>query len=193
VIIIKADALHHPFADGSIDLLSCEQSIHHTDQPGKIFDSLSKSLSSRGKVLLSVYAEKSAIREKFDAIIREGISGLSSQEKHEVAKKITDIAKILSEINVDVEVPEEYHEFGDLKGEKMSLQRFMYYAVMKCFWNDDFTYDKCVEFNHDWYSYPICNTVSLEEASSWFERNNIKIDHVDSNSSNVNIRGNFVQ
>lgn len=189
VIIIKADALYHPFAEGSIDLLSCEQSIHHTDQPGKIFDSLAQSLSPEGKVLLSVYTEKSPIREKFDKIIREGIAELSSEEKYEVAKKITDIGKILSELKVDVTVPEDYTEFGNLKGKKMSLQRFMYYAVMKCFWNDDFTYDKCVEFNHDWYSYPICNTVSPSEVKSWFKTNKIEIDHVDANNSNVNIRG----
>ena len=189
VIVIKADALYHPFADGSIDLLSCEQSIHHTDQPGIIFDALANCLAPAGRVLLSIYAQKSPIREKFDCIIREGIAKLSSEEKHEVSKKITDIGRILSEIDVDVEIPADFTEFGDLKGESMSLQRFIYFAVMKCFWNNDFSYDKCVEFNHDWYSYPVCNTVSPEDAKGWFSANQINIDHIDVNHANVNLRG----
>lgn len=189
VIVIKADALLHPFADGSIDLLSCEQSIHHTDQPGIIFDSLAKCLSAGGRVLLSIYAEKSPIRENFDKIIRDAIAQLPSEEKHDVAKKMTDIGRILSEMEVDVQIPEDFAEFGHLKGENMSLQRFIYFAIMKCFWNEDFTYDKCVEFNHDWYSYPVCNTVSPEDAKRWFDNNQIRIDHADVNHANVNLRG----
>ncbi len=189
VVVVKADALYHPFADGSIDLLSCEQAIHHTDNPGKIFSSLCKSLSRNGKVILAVYAKKSAIREKFDTIIRDTIAKESSERKFDLAKKITEIGQILSDMKVDVEVPKSFSEFGNLAGEKMSLQRFLYFSVFKCFWNDDFSFEKSVEFNHDWYSYPICNKTSLEEGSLWFIKNGLGIDYIDSNASNINIRG----
>lgn len=189
VTVIKADALFHPFAVGSIDLLSCEQSIHHTDNPREIFTSLCQSFSNNGKALLSVYAKKSPVREKFDTIIRDAIAQLNPEKKFEIAKQITSIAEILSNMDVEVRVPASYLEFGALAGEKMSLQRFFYYSVFKCFWNKDFSFEKSTEFNHDWYSYPICNKTSLEEATSWYIQNQLKIEHIDANASNINLRG----
>ncbi len=189
VTVFKCDAQKHPFKDGSIDLMSCDQCIHHSKDPGAIFDSLSNAVASGGTYILSVYAKKSNIREKMDTIIRDQISALDNDKKLEISEKITEISKILSTIDLDVNVPQEFTEFGNLAGEEMSIQRFFYYAVFKCFWNDDFTFEKSKEFNFDWYSYPICYKTSPEEAVQWFTRNNIHIEHVDFNFSNVNIKG----
>ncbi len=189
VTIFKCDAQKHPFKNSSIDLMSCDQCIHHSKNPGAIFDSLSKSLSINGTCLLSVYAKKSNVREKMDTIIRDRISQMSNSEKLDISDKITELSKILSQIDLNIHVPAEYTEFGNLAGQEMSLQRFLYYAVFKCFWNDSFTFEKCKEFNFDWYSYPICYKTSPEEAVQWFTRNNINITHVDFNFSNVNIKG----
>jgi len=171
-------------------LLSCEQSIHHAPSPSAVFDSLCKSLSSSGgKVIVSVYAKKSPIREKFDIIIRDTIAKLPEEQKYEIAKRFTDIGKLLSEIGVKVNVPSDAFEFGNLAGREMTLQRFFYYAIFKCFYNDQFTYDKSVEFTYDWYSYPVCNKTSLDELCGWFMKNGIAIHHVDSNDSNINLKG----
>lgn len=189
VIVVKADALKHPFNDEKIDLLSCEQSIHHAPNPNDIFYSLCQSLSTEGRVLLSVFTEKAPIREKFDLLIRDRISVLEDSEKQEIAKKITSIGKILSDINVDIDIPTSFTEFGNLAGQRIELQRLFYYSVFKCFWNSDYSLEKNIEINFDWYNYPVCSKTSLSEAVSWFMKSELIIEHVDANDSNINIRG----
>lgn len=189
VTVLKCDAEKHPFKPSSVNLISCDQCIHHSKRPGAIFDSLSNALANNGSCLLSVYAKKSNVREKMDAIIRDQISALDNNEKLVIAEKITEISRMLSDIDLNIQVPKEFTEFGNLAGQDMPLQRFFYYAIFKCFWNENFTFEKCKEFNFDWYSYPICYKSSPEEAVQWFTRNNINIEHVDFNFSNINLRG----
>ena len=124
-----------------------------------------------------------------DSVVRDSIAQLPADRIHDIARGFTQIGKALHDMDVDVEVPENFDLLGELAGEKMSLQRFVYYAIFKCFYNDEFTLDKSTEFNHDWYCYPICNKTSLETARSWFESNGFEVDYVDSNLSNINIRG----
>lgn len=189
VTVLKADALKPPFAPGTIDIVSADQCIHHTDYPGEIFDALSKLLRPGGKFLLSVYAEKSIVREQMDTIIRDSIAGLPQERIQEIAGKFTEIGQLLGEMDVNVNVPSHYTMFGHLSGQEMSLQRFVYYSMFKCFYNPEFTKEKSDEFNHDWYCYPICNKTSVEEAVNWYVRNGLLIEHVDSNPSNINLRG----
>lgn len=189
VTVLKADALKPPFAHGTIDIVSADQCIHHTDYPGEIFDALSKLLKPGGKALLSVYAEKSIVREQMDVIIRDSIAQLPAERIQEIAGKFTEIGQALSDMDVNVKVPEHFTMFGHLAGQEMTLQRFVYYAMFKCFYNPTFTKEKSDEFNHDWYCYPICNKTSVEEAVNWFVRNGLLVEHLDSNPSNINVRG----
>lgn len=189
VLVLKGDAIDLPINYGSIDVVSCEQAIHHTDYPGEIFTNLCQYLAVGGQVLLSVYAQKSPQRERFDRIIRDSIAKLSAERKFEVSDAMTSIGKLLYEMKVDVEIPNEPAEYGTISGQKMNIQRFIYYAVMKCFWNPSFSFEKCREFNHDWYSYPKHHTVSFQEAATWFKNNGLAIEHFDVNPSNVNLLG----
>lgn len=189
VTVIKADALHHPFKKRSIDFLSCEQSLSNTIDPQKIFFSLAESLNERSKVILSVVARKSNVREKMDLIIRDSIARLREKDKQNAVRKITEIGKLLSEININVKVPGDCSELGTLSGKEMSLQRFIYYAVFKCFYNKEFLFDKSMEFNYDWYCYEKCNKFTLDELCIWYIKNGIRIEYVDVNDSNINLRG----
>ena len=189
VIILKADALNHPFKDGTVGLLSMEQSIHHLSSPKNVFNSLSKSLNSNGKVLLSAYAQKSSIREKFDLLIRDQVAKLDSDKKYKFAKQITELSKIMSQMDINIEIPVEFKEFGEMAGNSYGFQRFFYYSIMKCFWNDEYSLEKNIEINFDWYNYPVCSKVSLNSAVNWFIDSNLLIEYIDANESNVNIRG----
>lgn len=189
VVIVKADISNNPFKEGVVDLVSCEQSIHHLSNPGKVFKSLAKTLTESGRVLLSVYAQKSLIREKFDFLIRNSIAGMESSRKYMISEQMALIGETLAKMNVEIDIPEHFTEFGSLCGQKMSLQLFIYYAVMKCFWNNGYSKQKNIEINFDWYNYPTCSTVSLNDAVQWFVESKMVIEYVDSNESNVNIRG----
>jgi SAM-dependent methyltransferase len=190
VLIIRGDAIDLPINYQVIDVLSCEQSIHlNTSYPGEIFSNLCQYLKVGGNVLLSVYAQKSPQRERFDRVIRDSIAKLSAEHKFKIADGMTKIGQLLYEMDVEIEVPNDPEAFGNISGQKTNLQRFIYYTVMKCFWNPNFSFDKCKEFNHDWYSYPKHHTVSFEEAAGWFKDNDLSIEYFDINPSNVNLRG----
>lgn len=189
VLVLKGDAIDLPLKYNSIDVVAAEQCIHHTDYPGEIFSNLCQYLTTNGNFLLSVYARKSAQRERFDRVIRDSIAKLSAERKFEISTEMTKIGQILHEMNVEVEVPNDVESFGNVSGSKISLQRFIYFTVMKCFWNPTFSFEKCQEFNHDWYSYPKHHTVSFEEAANWFKNNGLTIEHFDVNPSNVNLLG----
>lgn len=189
VLVLKGDAIDLPLKKNSIDLVAAEQCIHHTDYPGEILSNLCSYLTIGGNFLLSVYARKSAQRERFDRVIRDSIAQLSAERKFDIASGMTEIGKILHEMDVLVDIPNDPEAFGTISGSKQTLQRFIYFTVMKCFWNPTFSFEKCKEFNHDWYSYPKHHTVSFEEAATWFKDNSLSIEHFDVNPSNVNLLG----
>jgi len=189
VLVLKGDAIDLPICKDSIDILACEQAIHHTDYPGQIFSNLCQYLRPSGKVLLSVYAQKSEQRERFDRLIRDTIAQLPAERKLEIAGGMTEIGRLLHEMDVTIDVPADQGAFGLIAGQTISLQRLIYYGVMKCFWNPSFSFEKCQEFNHDWYSYPKHHTVSFQEAAEWYKDNGLSIEHFDVNPSNINLFG----
>ncbi len=189
VLVIRADATYSPLGKNSIDLLSTDQCIHHSPNPDKIFNALINSLKENGKVLFSVYAEKSPVRQKFDILIRDTVAQLPEEKRYEFSKQLTQIGKILSEIDLTIYIPEDWDIFGELQGQTMSLQRLLYYTVFKCFWNNQYSLEKNIELTFDWYSYPVCNTISLNQACDWFMKNQLEILHVHTNPSNINLIG----
>jgi SAM-dependent methyltransferase len=189
VLVLKGDAIDLPLQKESIDVIAAEQCIHHTDYPGQIFSNLCTYLTKGGNVLLSVYAQKSEQRERFDRVIRDSIAKMSAERKFEISDAMTQIGKTLYEMNVELDIPDDSNAFGAISGTKMNIQRFLYYTVMKCFWNPSFSFEKCREFNHDWYSYPKHHTVTFEEAATWYKNNGLAIEHFDINPSNVNLLG----
>ncbi|MCX8080329.1 MAG: class I SAM-dependent methyltransferase [Bacteroidia bacterium] len=188
VTVIKADAAIHPFKNNTLDFISIEQAISNAPDAHGIFNSLCRALKPGGKIILCLFNRKSFIRQKMDKIIRDNISKLPPERILDISYKFSEIGKILHDCNVEVEIPENFIEFGTLAGKKISLQRFFYYAVFKCFYNPSFTMDKNAEYNLDWYSYPHCNTYVLDEVCNWFFENDMQIEHINSNEANFSIR-----
>ena len=93
----------------------------------------------------------------------------------DVNKKITELGKILSELDVNINVPE-IEELGIKQGE-YSIQRFFYHFFMKNYWNNDLTFDENAVINYDWYHPQDCSRHTLEEIEQWFLEKNLKIVH----------------
>lgn len=90
-----------------------------------------------------------------------------------VARNITKLGKILSDIDVHIDVPE-IKELNIKEG-KYSLQRFFYHYFMKCYWNDELSFEENAVINYDWYHPQDCTMHTIEEIEGWFKENNLRV------------------
>jgi SAM-dependent methyltransferase len=59
VLVVRADLRAVPFADASLDLVTCLGVVHHLDDPRAGFDALARLVAPRGRFLLYVYSRPS--------------------------------------------------------------------------------------------------------------------------------------
>lgn len=90
-------------------------------------------------------------------------------------------------MKAEIEVPD--IPILQIKQGKYDLQRFVYYNFIKCFWNDDFTYDENVMTNFDWYHPKYAHRHSPEEVKEWFENLGLKMIVFDVGESGISVRG----
>jgi hypothetical protein len=130
------------------------------------------------------------MREFCDDYLRQSTTKLPPEECWEFSKKVTRIGKALSDQDIDFEIPEDLAELG-IKAGRYDLQRFLYYHIFKCFWNDRFTFDENSLVNFDWYHPTYAHRHSPEEIREreWYEEGRLKIVHLDVSESGVTARG----
>lgn len=134
----------------SIDYVSCDQVIHHTTDPRKTMKHLAQIMKDSGEFAVYVYAKKALPRELLDEYFRSKSIELSHQELWQLSEQLTVLGKTLSELKIDIEVPD--IPLLGIKGGKTDLQRFIYWNFIKCFWNDEMGFEQSVSTNFDWYS-----------------------------------------
>lgn len=174
-LFYKKDLLGNLKDIGTFDFIYSQEVLHHTKDPKKAFENLVDLLDNNGEIAIYVYKEKAPIREFTDDHVRDKIKDYDYDKALEVSKKITELGKILSSINANINVPE-IEELGIKQGE-YSIQRFFYHFFMKCYWNDDLTFDENAVINYDWYHLQDCSRHTLEEIKKWFEDKGLEITH----------------
>jgi ubiquinone/menaquinone biosynthesis C-methylase UbiE len=177
-IFVQADITNLPFRDNFFDFISCDQVIHHTPNTSKTFAHLIKKTKPKGKLGIYVYKVKGPIREFCDDYIRSKATKLSFEECYKLCEPITKLGKALSDLKVEFDVPEDIPILKIKKG-KYDLQRFFYYNVLKCFWNDDFDYPTNVSINADWYNPEHAHRHTKEEIEGWCKDNNVSLLYLD--------------
>ena len=175
VFFYEKDLLEDLRDIGEFDFIYSQEVLHHTKNPKKAFNNLVEILSKGGVLAIYVYKKKAPIREFTDDYIREKIKDYDYEKALDVNKKITELGKILSELDVNINVPE-IEELGIKQGE-YSIQRFFYHFFMKNYWNNDLTFDENAVINYDWYHPQDCSRHTLEEIEQWFLEKNLKIVH----------------
>jgi len=101
---------------------------------------------------------------------------MSKEEAWTSMEKLTRFSKSLSESNAMITLEEDYPELGFKKGEH-KLQRFIYYTMMKCYWNPSISFEHNVVVNFDWYHPQYAHRQTPEEVKSWMKILNMKEKH----------------
>jgi SAM-dependent methyltransferase len=187
VKIIERDITSDLSDLGKFDFIYCQEVLHHLKDPYKGFSNLCKLLDNNGEIAIYVYKKKAPVREFTDDFIREKIASLPYDKSKEISDKITELGKILSETNIKIKVPE--IEILGIIGGEYSIQRFIYHFFMKCFWNDEFSFEDNSTINYDWYSPEECFRYELFEVREWFTNEKIKIIHENVDYYGITIRG----
>ena len=111
---------------------------------------------------------------------------MSVEDCYKFSKAITDFGKMLSELEVDIDVPSDLDILEMNKG-KYDLQRFFHWNIMKCFWNPEFEYESNVMINFDWYHPQLAHRRTPEEVSQIIENENFEIVHTDVREAGTSI------
>jgi SAM-dependent methyltransferase/uncharacterized protein YbaR (Trm112 family) len=172
--IIQADLMRLPFKKRTFDFIFSEGVLHHTPDTKKAFRALLTFLAPEGEIAIYVYKKKGPIREFCDDYIREFTTKLSDKECWGFSRKMTKFGKALSDLNIEFEIPEDIPML-EMKAGKYDLQRFFYYHIFKCFWNDRFTFDEDNLINFDWYHPAYAWRHTPDELKGWCVENNLDI------------------
>ena len=113
---------------------------------------------------------------------------MSVKECLEFARTITDFGRALADLNAKLTVPEDIPAL-EIKAGTYDLQRFFYWNIFKCFWDEDRDYRRSLAVNFDWYHPKYAYRFAPEEVRAWFKKNRLKILSFDVIDSGVSARG----
>ena len=175
LFFVQGDIAHTTFGDGSIDYVSCDQVIHHTENPEQTFAELTRITSAVGEFACYFYAKKALPRELLDDYFRMHCKNMDNAQLWDLSKQLTELGKQLSDLKVSFQCPE-ITALG-IKAGEYDIQRFIYWNFMKCFWSDDLGTETSIATNFDWYSPSNARRFSEQEVKAIVHKNELTIVH----------------
>lgn len=173
---IRGDIAKTFFVDESIDYVSCDQVIMHTENPEETFKELTRITKNNAQFACYVYAKKALPRELLDEYFRTYCKSLTHDELWDMSEKLTELGKTLSELNIKIDVPD-IPQLGIVGGRGVDLQRFIYWNFIKCYWNEELGKDTSIVTNFDWYSPSNAKRYSEKEFKDMINKNDLKIEY----------------
>lgn len=184
---VQADILNLPFREHSFDTIFSEGVLHHTPSTERAFKSLIPLLAPGGEILFYVYKKKGPIREFTDDYIRDVIADVEPQEAWDMLRPLTKLGKALSDLQVEVEVPEDI-PYLNIKAGRYDVQRLIYWHFAKLFWNDAFSFEQNNHANFDWYHPRYAFRHTEEEVRGWCQETGLSIVHFNTQESGFTVR-----
>lgn len=178
MVFVKGDIAQTPFPDRLFDFISCDQVLHHTEDPPATLREFARILTPGGQLNTYVYAKKALPRELLDEHMRQYSKQLTSKQLWDLSAQLTELGKTLSELKLTINVPD-IPAFG-IKGGQQDLQRFVYWNFIKCFWNQVHGQQASTLINFDWYSPSIAFRYSREDFIDMLARAGFKPDYLHS-------------
>lgn len=152
------------------DVVVADQVLHHLPNT---FDALRDAvtlLKKDGCIMFYVYKKKSLLREFMDDFLRFFTTKIPEKWCLSFSKFLMAIGFNLSMIN-------------------LRLQRWVYWNMVKCFWNWNWTYENMLKNIFDWYRVPIVHRHTYEEVSEWLQALCLKPESIDrSERAGISVR-----
>lgn len=184
---VQADVLELPFARESFDVILSEGVLHHTPSTERAFKSLVPLLRRGGEMMFYVYRRKGPLRELADDYIRRVVAPMAPEEAWNALRPLTRLAQALSELSVEVDVPEAIPYLG-IEAGRQDVQRLIYWNFLKLFWNKDWTFEQNNHVNFDWYHPRYAHRQTEDEIKRWCEESGLEIRRVYAEESGYTFR-----
>jgi arsenite methyltransferase len=163
---VQADALALPFPDGCFGAVFSEGVLHHTPSTRAGLLEAARVLAEGGELHFYVYRKKGPAREFTDDYIREQLAGLSNEQAWEAMRGLTRLARALAESGGQVEIEEDVPLLG-IRAGRQPLQRLIYWAFAKLYWNPHLSFEENVHVNFDWYRPRYAHRHTAAEVRDW--------------------------
>jgi SAM-dependent methyltransferase/uncharacterized protein YbaR (Trm112 family) len=187
VHVLQADLTALPFRERFFDYIASDQVLHHTRDTASSFRTLWRYLMPGGQIAVYVYRKKGPVREFCDDFLRAHYTDASEEECYAFSSAMTLLGKALSDLAVEVDVPKDI-PILDIKAGKQDLQRFVYWNVLKCYWNANLDFETNVMTNYDWYHPRFAHRHTPEEVHAWCSDLGLEIIHFDVVESGISVR-----
>ncbi len=171
--LCQADLMALPFADGRFDIVLSDGVLHHTPDSFAALRAIVSKVRPGGLVMFYVYRKKPPIREFVDDFVRSKISDLPPDQAWAALGPLTALARQLSQQSVTITVPDDIDILGISKGSQ-DLQRWLYWNVMKFYWNEALSFDDNNHVNFDWYYPKYAWRHEPEEVRGWLSTLGLK-------------------
>jgi SAM-dependent methyltransferase len=184
---VQADLLQLPFRERTFDVVFAEGVLHHTPSTEEALKSLALLLREGGEFLFYVYRKKGPIREFTDDYVRRLMSELDPEEAWDLMRPLTELGRVLAELDTEVFVPESIPYLG-IKAGRQDIQRLIYWNFAKVFWDDSRTFEENVAVNFDWYHPKYAHRQTEDEVRHWCYESDLSIVHFDAEDSGFTVR-----
>lgn len=151
------------------DVVIADQCLHHFPDT---FKGLKKAVSftkKGGTIFFYVYKKKGFLREFCDDFLRVVTTRLPVRFCLQFSRLMCEMGHLLTKINI-------------------RLQRLIYWNIMKCFWNELFSYENNLRVNFDWYHPPIAHRHTLNEVWNWLTVLNLGVQFIEVSPSGISVR-----
>lgn len=151
LFFVQGDIAVSGLRTGSVDYVSCDQVIMHTQDPEKTFAELARiTQPAGGQLACYFYAKKALPRELLDEHFRTFCKDVPREQLWQMAEQLAELGRRLTTLNVRFESPD--IPLLGIKGGSYDIQRFLYWNFLKCFWNEELGPETSTVINFDWYS-----------------------------------------
>jgi len=187
VWFVQGDLLAPPFEAGVFDFVLSEGVLHHTPDTRRALEALIGLLAPEGEIGFYVYRRKAPLREFADDHVRDQLQELTPDEAWRRMEPLTRLGRALAELRVEVDVPEDVEVLG-IRAGRMDVQRLVYYAMFKCYWNERLTFEENVHVNFDWYYPRYAWRHTEDEVRAWIEEAGLRTVHESVEDSGITMR-----
>jgi SAM-dependent methyltransferase len=171
---VQADLNALPLPEQAFDVVWSFGVLHHTPDTFAALAAVVRHVKIGGHVLFYVYLRKGPLREFADDHIRREISDLAPEDAWRQMEALTKLSRSLAAVRADVVVEDHVPELG-IRAGRYNLQRFVYYNLFKCFWNDALSFEENVNVNFDWYHPKYAHRQTPDQVKGWLSA--LRLEH----------------
>jgi SAM-dependent methyltransferase len=163
--LVQCDITRLPVVD-EFDLIVADGVLHHTESTRGAMLALFAQLAPGGDFLFYLYKRKAPIREFADGYLRLHIVEMPDEQAMEVCAAIADLGKQLRAVAGEIKITKPIPLLGIPAG-TFDVQRFVYWFMLKCFYDDGGSSITSTLENYDWYKPRYAWRHTREEIEGW--------------------------